>query len=161
MKMNGNRAKAGDLCMSDAMPWCQHFEYRTDIALVDCIHHAFFLPVRGNLRDGDRVTLCRFGKIDKGSQSKLLEIAEVRVLTCKDKAVNIALVGDIVSFEHAHAKLESEAIAAESYIQGDGTVVWNPGKKVHEVQVAGTVVFASADRDEAFAVARGDKVLAA
>lgn len=159
--MNENRAKAGNLCMSDAMPFCQHHTYRTGLALVDCLHNAFFLPVRGNLRDGDRITFCRFETIDKTSQEKLIEVAEVRVLSCEDKAVNIAIVGEIVSFEHARAELEAEPEPDEKYVLGDGKVKYNSRTHRHEVIVDGEVVHVAADKDEAIAVARGDKALAA
>ena len=53
------------------------------------------------------------------------------------------------------------ALEVPKFIRGDGEVKWNPGKKVHEVILNDAVVFASADKAEATAVALGNKSLAA
>ena len=45
------------------------------------------------------------------------------------------------------------------YIKADGEVKWNPGKKEHEVLVDGAVVFSSADKAQALAVASGDRAM--
>lgn len=160
--MNDHRAKPGDLCMSDAMPWCQHFEYRTDLPLKDITHDKFFLPVRDNLRDGDAITLCRFAKVDKGTQEKLLEVVEVRVLKCEHEGVKLGQRGKIETFDHGDtAAAKPPKAPVEKYIPADGEVRWNPGKKEHEVFADGKAVFSSADKAEAQAVARGDKALEA
>lgn len=76
--MSELRAKPSDLCMADAMPFNQHYEYRTTWPLSELLHDRFFLPVRDQLRAGDQITLCRFDSTDERSK-QLVEIVAVRV----------------------------------------------------------------------------------
>lgn len=79
--MNDLRAKPGDICMSDASPFQQHWEYRTVYPLAGILNDRFFLPLRDQLRAGDSVTICRYDTNDYNSrEAQLLEVADVRVV---------------------------------------------------------------------------------
>lgn len=100
--MNDHRARPADLCMSDAMPWQQHWEYRTTLPLADILHERFFLPVRTTLRPGDSVTFCRYDMQDvTHKRCRLLEIATARVVASGEKAeaVPLFVIGGIQRIE--------------------------------------------------------------
>lgn len=99
--MDELRCKSGDLCMSDAAPFQQHWECRTTWPLADVIHDKYFLPMRNQLRSGDSITLCRYDAADPSHQKlKLLEVANVRVLSAGMSAetVPLAVIGGIEDF---------------------------------------------------------------
>lgn len=58
--MNELRANSVDLCMSEAMPFGQQWQYRTTWPLGEITHDQFFLGFRGQLHDGDQLRLIRF-----------------------------------------------------------------------------------------------------
>lgn len=96
--MNELRAKPGDLCIADAMPFQQHHEYRCTHPIADVLHDKFFLPLRGQLYPGDAITICRFDKIDaQRRDAKLIEVATVRVVASGPNAtaVPVLLIGGI------------------------------------------------------------------
>ena len=66
-------------------------------------------------------------------------------------------MGDWVHTGVVPKKAPAVVAPRENYVSGDGVVEWNPGKKVHEVIVDKTVVFASAVKQEARDVAAGNK----
>lgn len=99
---NDLRVKPLDLCMSDAAPFCQHYECRTVNAIADVVHEHYFLPVRGQLYAGDEITICRFDKADATRrEAKLLEVGTVRVVSsgANAKAVPLMLTGPIIKVE--------------------------------------------------------------
>lgn len=153
---NDHRAKQGDLCMSDAMPYQQHHEYRTTLPLSEVLHDKFFLSVSGNLRVGDNITICRYDRVDvQHRSSKLLEIADVRVAETGKEFVRL----HIRVVETIEAKAEEPVKASHvvtAFVQGNGEAKWNVGKSAYDVKVDGKVVATVADKETAKSIARGD-----
>tara|TARA_R100001244_G_scaffold130372_1_gene102462 strand:+ start:819 stop:1388 length:570 start_codon:yes stop_codon:yes gene_type:complete len=52
---------------------------------------------------------------------------------------------------------EETEVDGPEYIKENGTVKWNPGKKVFEVRVEDQVVYATKEKPEALKIARGDQ----
>lgn len=67
------RLKPGDLAMSEAMPFGQHYEARTVYPVEQCMAPDFFMNVRSNLRAGDRINLVRY---DNDTWGRVLEVIE-------------------------------------------------------------------------------------
>lgn len=159
--MSDYRAKAQDLCMADAMPFNQHFEYRTTLPLVEVIHDRFFLPVAGNLRAGDLINLVSFDRpVGPQHNGRVVEIATVRVVEKRADAVELFQVGEMAKVPRTNGKADhtAEALATprERYIPGDGKAVWNLGKRAYDVKVGNKIVATEPDGDKARAMARGD-----
>lgn len=51
------RAKPGNFCMAEAVPFGQRFNYHGEIAVKDMLHPQFFLPLRTHFRAGDSIRL--------------------------------------------------------------------------------------------------------
>lgn len=87
------RARGADLCMSDAMPFQQHWEHRTTWPLADVLNDKYFLNVRDQLRAGDAITICRYdGRDANHTTVQLLEVASVRIIACGRDKPNVPLV---------------------------------------------------------------------
>jgi len=107
--MNEHRAKTLDMCMANAMPYQQHYEYRTTLALSEVINDKFFLPMRGQLYPGDSITLCRLNSTNGSRKDTILsEVATVRVISAGDDGVPLKLIGEIVKIEAPVAPAETE-----------------------------------------------------
>lgn len=159
--MNEYRARAQDLCMADAMPFHQHFEYRTTLPLAEVLHERFFLPVANNLRVGDQITLLSYDR-PQGPQhnGRVLEIATARVVEKRADAIELFTVGEVAHVPRPGAtEATQEAPPAERYIPGDGKAVWNLGKRAYDVKVGDRVLATEPDADKAKAMARGDMPL--
>jgi hypothetical protein len=100
------QAKSNDMCMGEAMPFQQHYEYRTTLPLADVIHDKFFLPMRTQLYPGDSITLCRVNTATGSRRDSVLsEIATVRVISSSQGAVPLALL----SLETIDAPVQEKA----------------------------------------------------
>lgn len=87
MKTIERRCTDGDLAMSDAMPFCQHYEARTTYPLKECLNNQFFLNVRGRLRSGDRINIVRY---DNDTWKRVIECVEgVRIVAVDSAGVEI------------------------------------------------------------------------
>lgn len=159
--MNEYRAKAQDLCMAEAMPWHQHFEYRTTLPVRDVVHDAFFLPVAGNLRVGDRIEIVGYDRPPGPHHAaRVVEIAAVRVVDKRSDAVELFQVGETVTVpRRAAPKAEAAPRLAERYVPGDAKAVWNLGKRAYDIKVGDEVLATEPDGDKAKAMARGDMPL--
>lgn len=104
--MSEVRAKATNMCMADAMPFNQHWEYWDTVPVSEMLDQMFFLPVRNMLRAGDQVCLTRFDD----TRETLLEVATVRVVRKVDdpdaKRVEMLLIGDV------HRPVKAETVRA-------------------------------------------------
>lgn len=152
--MTEHRAKPGDLCMSDAMPFQQHWSYRTTLPLADAITDTFFLPVAPNLRPGDSITMVSY---DRPSFGRVVEFSTVMVVEKRQDAVELVVTAApeaVPARESAPAS--SDDGPAPEYIRGNGKAVWNPGKRAYDIKVGNDVVAVIADKDEAHKIARGD-----
>lgn len=160
--MTEHRAKTPDLCMSDAMPFQQHFEYRTQLPLSEIINERFFLPCGASLRPGDRISLVRYdGPVTAHHMARVIEFAAVRVVAKSSKALELMPEGEITKVPKPEAEPASPAEPREEYVKAQGEVRWNPGKRLHEVVVSGEAVCGTPDKDLALAIARGDEPIAA
>lgn len=152
--MNDYRARAQDLCMNDAMPFQQQFQYRTTLPLRDIVHERFFLPLAPNLRPGDQIRMVSY---DRPSGGSVLEIVDVIVANKRPNAVVIVLLGDVRAIEPCQSMPKPMPTPPrEKYAQGDAQAVWNVGKRAYDVKVGGKVVATEADQDKAKKMARGD-----
>lgn len=160
--MNEYRAKANDLCMADAMPFHQHFEYRTTLPLDDALHDQFFLPVANNLRPGDEVTLVSYDRPPgPRHDARIVEIATVRVVEKGRDRVELHRIGDIERIPRRAVIDNEDPAPREAYVSGDGKAVWNVGARAYDIKVGGKVVASEPDKDKAAAMARGDIPLTA
>jgi hypothetical protein len=76
----------------------QRWSYKTTWPLADILNDTFFLPVRGILRAGDEIKLCRFDGVDPNMRGiRLLETAMVTVVQsgADDKSVPLQIDRDI------------------------------------------------------------------
>ena len=97
--MSELRARPSDICMSDAMPFQQHWEYRTTWPIKDVLHDKFFLSLRAQLRAGDGINICRYDGADINHKGiSLIEFATVRVIAsgAASEVVKVSLVGEIM-----------------------------------------------------------------
>lgn len=155
--MNELRAKPGDLCMSDAMPFCQHHEYRTGYPLAEVLHDRFFLPMRGQLYGGDSITICQFEKDHVGRrEARLLALVTVRVISSSPAAetVPLLMVGEIVRVDEPQSREGIERQAAHDAVEADRrrtkpikaapaagpTIKFNVGSRKYEVCADGNTL---------------------
>jgi hypothetical protein len=138
--MNDLRARALDLCMSEAMPFMQSYQYRTIHPVADVIHDQFFVQLRGQLYAGDEITICRMDSATAGRRdAKLLEVGKVRVVSSGPNvdAVPLVLTGSIVYVGEQEDVMVDGAFSVEekvAMLNGDAPVKRGPGRppKVHE-----------------------------
>lgn len=156
---NDYRAKAQDLCMNDAMPFQQQFQYRTTLPLREVIHERFFLPVANNLRTGDQIRIVGYDRpAGPRHDGRVVEVAEVIVTDKRPEAIVLDLLGEIREIATpAVADTTAEPrLPRERYVPGTATVAWNLGKRAFEIKVGETVVATEPDKDRAHQMARGD-----
>lgn len=100
-----------DFCMSDAMPFQQHYECRTEYPIDEIIlNRQALMSVRGNLRVGDRITICSYNTVNQksGVSEGLTGIANARVSHISAEAVDLVLEGDLIFVEEAIGVKEEE-----------------------------------------------------
>lgn len=115
------RCRPDDVCMSDAMPFQQHWEVRTTYALKECINNSFLLDVRGRIRAGDIVRMCRYVN---DTWQEVVEIAEVSVLAVDNSGVDIVLTRDIATYGTAPVSgiAVGRGFAGQFVVRIDGTI---------------------------------------
>jgi hypothetical protein len=101
------RLKPGDLCMSEAMPFCQSHQARVTVPIAGLDLNDFFRNVRANFRAGDTVTIVRFAD---ASWTRVLETASLRVIEATESAVQIIIEGDVDTLA---AEQSAEAICKD------------------------------------------------
>ena len=155
------RAKPGDLCMADAMPFQQHHEYRTHVPIEDLINdERFFLNVKDNLRPGDSITICRYAD---NTFRKLIEVADVRVIETSNVAVRIHQRGEVERVAEPESS-NAPSVAAKTDPTGgaqfadnsDWTAKHRQFGKWEVFDGEGNLVAENLDKESAFGVARGD-----
>ena len=151
---NEYRAKASDLCMSEAMPFQQQFQYRTTLPLKDVVHEKFFLPVAANLRAGDQIRMVSY---DRPAGGSVLELVDVIVIEKKPDAVVVVPLEEARAIEPRRDEKEDAPVTPrDRYVSGDASAVWNVGKRAYDIKISGEVVATEADADKARRMARGD-----
>lgn len=91
-----------DFCMSDAMPFQQHYECRTEYPIEEIIvEREALMNVHGNLRVGDRITICSYETVNhkSGVSEGLTGIANARVAHIDKLGVDLVLEGDLIFIE--------------------------------------------------------------
>jgi len=111
----------------------------------------FFSNVRDNMLVGDIINLVLM------KENCIVKYAEVIVVkkTAYDIMVKMTHEREF-EFDTSEKKVNKNVEPIEEFIKGDGTVVWNPGRRRFDVVVDGNVVAWSADKQMAQSIARGD-----
>lgn len=84
------RIKQQNFCMSDAMPFQQHFEARTEEDIEAAMSDPeALLDVRSNLKVGDRIAICSYERVEKrgANADGLRGFGYVRVLDITKEGV--------------------------------------------------------------------------
>lgn len=123
--------------------------------LEECFKDDFFSSAIGNLMAGDTIRVVEF------QMNKVTAFCELMVISIRDKNIICRPVQNhIVRFQEKEPeKLIKPKETDEEFIHGDGEVKWNLGRQRHVVTVAGVEVASSRNKEEAQAIARGDKPL--
>ena len=92
------RLKDGDIAMSDAMPFAQHYEARTVFPLKEVLANPDFLTnVRHRLRAGDRLNIVRYENDD---WHRVLEVIEgLRVVAVDNSGVELMRLFDPMTLD--------------------------------------------------------------
>lgn len=109
------RIKPQNFCMSDAMPFQQHFEARTEGDIKEAMtDKTAFLDVRSSLRVGDRIAICSYRSIDKrGSNAEGLRgFGYVRVVDISKDAVEMVSEAPPVYIKQDTDQLSAPAAGA-------------------------------------------------
>jgi hypothetical protein len=131
---------------------CEHHE------LTECFNPGFFNTLGANLMAGDTI---RMMEIKNGRVLALYEgiILEVQITKTGHNVVFHPLSENIVRFPEAKPKVEKEEALPPEFISGTGSVIWNLGKRAYVISVNGKPVCEVENKQEAYAIARGDKPL--
>lgn len=88
--MTEYRAKPGNLCMAEAVPFGQRYNYHGDIPVKDMLHKQFFMPVRNHFRPGDTVRLVRVegDRVVEFGDAIVVQVTRESVDVCADGPVH-------------------------------------------------------------------------
>lgn len=122
----------------------------------ECFNPGFFDTLGGNLMAGDIIRMIEI------KQNRVLSLFEGVILeVTKDKTGHNVIfhpISDkILRFAPAKPKETPKEDPAPEFISGTGVVEWNLGKRAYIVSVNGKPVCEIENKDEAHAVARGDR----
>ena len=109
--MSDLRARPLDVCMSDSMPFGQHWTCKTTWPLADVLNEEYFLNHRNSFHAGDMVRISRFDRNDTNDRSaQLLETCQVVVISSGPSAtaVPIAVVGPVIILGEASSPASYE-----------------------------------------------------
>ena len=144
--------------MADAMPFQQHWEYRTTHRLAAVINDKFFLPLAGNLRVGDEITMVSYDRPPTSHHDgRVVEIATVRIVAKEADSIEVFSVGEIISVPRKAEKVATGTLDhTDQFVPGDARVVWNVGKRAFDIKIGDSVLATEPDKEKAEAIARGD-----
>jgi len=157
--------KLQDITCVSATPFQSHYEARTTLPLAEILNDRFFNHVRDNLRVGDEIAICRYDRIAGSQQdTRLLEFCTARVSEKSADGVKLFVVQAPIDVAAAEAEAElakpgGPGLLGPRYIEGNGEVRWNPGRKCYEIMLNGTAIVTDIPRDakeKAQQMARGD-----
>lgn len=151
------RARTGNLCMAEAVPFGQKWTYHTDRPLDMVLSPDYFKAERYKLRVGDELRVCRI------VEDRVREMVDLLIIENSDPVFEMVEVGERREFPDVRKRVSpvDHAPRGERYIGANGSVRWNPGRKVHEVFEGDKLVAASQDKDLAWEMARGSVPLPA
>lgn len=144
------RARPGNLCMSEAVPFGQQWTYHTDRPIDMVLSKDYFLGERYKFRVGDELRVCQI--VD----GRVRERVDAFIIENEGPVFEMAL-GERVVFpdKRKRPELTTSAPSGERFIGANGTVRWNPGRKVHEVFEGDAIVAATTDKQLAWDMATG------
>jgi len=117
---------------------------------------AFFDTMSGNLMAGDtiRILELRDNRVRSMAEGIVLEVIRNKQA---DKVEFFPLTSKVLKFPiKTFEKPNKEDKVPAEFIQGEGTVEYNPGKKSYMILCDGKIVSQCANKERAHAVARGD-----
>jgi hypothetical protein len=122
----------------------------------ECYQEGFFDTMVGNLMAGDtiRILEVRDKRVRSMAEGIVLEVIRGKQV---DKVEFFPLASKVLKFpiKTFEEPNKEDEVPAE-YIQGEGTVEYNPGKKAYMILCDGKIVSQCANKERAHAVARGD-----
>jgi hypothetical protein len=126
-----------------------------DHSIDECFKPAFFASIRSNLMASDVIRLIRMIK------GNAVAYCEGMVLQVTDKDVDFRMISDSIIYFQYRKDFEKEIIEIKkesppAYIQGEGKINYNPGRKMFIIKVGGEMVAEAADKDTAERIVRGD-----
>ncbi len=126
--------------------------------LTECFNPGFFNTLGANLMAGD---IIRMMEIKDKRVLALYEgiILEVQNTKTGHNVIFHPLSEKITRFPEAKIAPKKEEVAPPEFISGTGSVTWNLGKKAYIISVGGKPICEIENKEEAHAVARGDKPL--
>ena len=124
--------------------------------LKECFNPGVFNTLGGNLMAGD---IIRMIEIRQKRIQSLFEGIIVEVITEKPgyNVIFHPISEKILRFPSAKPKEEPKEDPAPEFISGTGLVEWNLGKRAYVISVKGKHICEVENKDEAHAIARGDK----
>lgn len=147
------RALPTQLCMAEAVPWGQRYNYHTRHPVEMVLDPQYFLPVRGQLRPGDEIRVCR---VVDGRVRQLFDLLVVQATP----DLEMHMLGQIIEIpDRAPPPAPKVDLPDERYIGSNGRVQWNVGKRMFDVFDGAALVHETADKAEAWRVAQGEQPL--
>jgi len=122
----------------------------------ECFNPGFFNTLGGNLMAGDMI---RMIEIKQNRVHSLFEGVILEVTTEKNgqNVVFYPINDKVLRFPTAKSKEAPKEDPLPEFISGTGAVEWNLGKRAYVISVNGKPICEIENKDEAHAVARGDK----
>tara|TARA_B100000287_G_C20644690_1_gene784677 strand:- start:1382 stop:1861 length:480 start_codon:yes stop_codon:yes gene_type:complete len=122
----------------------------------ECFNPGFFNTLGGNLMAGDMI---RMIEIRQNRVHSLFEgiILEVTAEKNGPNVVFYPINDKVLRFPTSKSKEAPKEDPLPEFISGTGAVEWNLGKRAYVISVDGKPVCEIENKDEAHAVARGDK----
>jgi hypothetical protein len=121
------------------------FVYRTDDPVAAILAPGYFMRLHNRVSRDDLIQV-------RAREGETLRIGTLAVLKV---AFHEVVVGVFEPFKEIVPIADETATAARNVLKSGGKVIWNPGNRRHEVILGTEVVFATADKELAAAVARG------
>ena len=124
----------------------------------ESVKDGFFDEIRDNLVVGDTIRVIEIQK------EVVTGVIDFMVVAKAKTTVNCRPMSEgIIRFKAIEARKDKVAppvyVEPEKFIEGSGTVAWNPGMKRYVVSVGDKKIVSVKDKEEAEAIARGDKPL--
>mgnify|MGYP005670316705 CR=1 FL=1 len=123
----------------------------------ECYEKGFFDPLAGNFMAGDtiRILEVRDGRVRSFAEGIIIEVMSDQKA---DRVEFHPLGSKVIVFPRKNSKdlpEEKKEIAPE-FIQGEGTVKYNFGKKMYSILSDGKCIAECSNKERAHSVARGD-----
>lgn len=87
-----------DMCMSDAMPFSQHWEVRVPVPIEELNFNTALQACYAVLKSGDLINVCSFER-NGGDWKRLREVVSLRVVAVENRKIETCLVSEIVKIK--------------------------------------------------------------